>query len=117
MYEINTDILNFMTLGFTVDMGPVDIVLKKQVHMDVHKLSEFCNPVDISKVENLNTYTPNLCAFKLSQPVLDMATMLHAYNRSNIFVKLWNDQSQEDGDQCATLEDVVQGVWLPVKNR
>lgn len=104
-------------LGFTVDRKPVDIVLEKQVHMDVHKLNEFCSPVDISNVENLNTYTPRLCAFKLPHPVLDMVTKLHVYNRSSIFLKEWTAQSHVVGDQCTTLADVVHKMWLPVKKR
>ncbi|XP_053396009.1 E3 ubiquitin-protein ligase rnf213-alpha-like [Mercenaria mercenaria] len=98
-----------------VDRRSVDVTLKKQEHFDVHMVKEFCVPAAEINVEDIDTFAPKLCAFKLPQTVLDMVPELHVYNKSTTFLKQWHDQCQGVYDQCVSLDDTVQKVWIPVK--
>lgn len=80
-------------------------------------IKEFCEPVDVSKVDNVDTYQPRLCAFEVSPIVIDVAHELHSCCVSSTFIKLWNDKCNEVYTQCETLDDVVLNVWNSVKNQ
>ncbi|XP_053390335.1 E3 ubiquitin-protein ligase rnf213-alpha-like, partial [Mercenaria mercenaria] len=99
-----------------VDRTEVDDVLKKTGNgAKACKVSDFCVPAVVKKVENIENFQPKLCAFDVSQPVLEMLPELQKCNESSVFFSLWGDCCRELRNQCTTLEDVSKRVWQPVR--
>lgn len=112
------DILIWGLFDFSaVDTSSIDNTLKKNENIEVHQVKEFCVPTDVSTVADLEMLQPRMCAFNVSQPVLDMVPELHSCYDSSTFLKLWNEQCVANNGQCTSLDDVVQQVWAPVKHR
>jgi hypothetical protein len=100
-----------------VDRSSVDATLKKQENLKVHKVNEFCIPADVSKVDDLETFQPALCAFKVSQTVIDILPQLQACSESSTFMRFWIDECQNMDNNSPELNEIVPCVWTTVKNR
>ncbi|KAL4233165.1 hypothetical protein ACF0H5_007850 [Mactra antiquata] len=99
------------------DRVPIDDTLKKQEHLDAYPMKEFCEPLDISKVEDVQNFQTKLCAFKVTSGVIDMAIELHKISHSSTFMKLWKQQCNTNGYDVKCLDDVVEKLWRTVKKR
>lgn len=100
-----------------MDRSAVDDTLKKQEHIDCHSVTEFCEPADIGKVTDLDTFQPRICAFLVSQTVLDLLPDLQSCSESSIFMNFWMAECQNLEDSFQTIDDVVPQIWTVVKNR
>ncbi|XP_053396335.1 E3 ubiquitin-protein ligase rnf213-alpha-like isoform X2 [Mercenaria mercenaria] len=100
-----------------IDRTSVDNTLKKQEHIEIYKVKEFCKPADISKVADVKTFQAMLCAFQVSQVVLDLLPSLQACSESSIFMMFWIAECQSVTDDSPSLNDIVPQVWTTAKNR
>ncbi|XP_060561077.1 E3 ubiquitin-protein ligase RNF213-like, partial [Ruditapes philippinarum] len=89
-----------------LDRSSVDATLKKQENLKVHKVNEFCIAADVSKVEDLETFQPALCAFKVSQTVIDILPQLQACSESSTFMRFWIDECQSMDDNSPEWDTV-----------
>jgi hypothetical protein len=101
----------------TADTRAVDNTLQKQKHIEVHKVNEFCVPADMSKETNMETFQPKLCAFTVSQTVLDILPSLQVCSESSTFMKFWTAECQNDKSHSPNLDDVVPQIWTAAKKR
>ncbi|XP_053396010.1 E3 ubiquitin-protein ligase rnf213-alpha-like [Mercenaria mercenaria] len=101
----------------SVDRSSVDNTLRKQEHLEVHKVKEFCVPAAVNDVTDLETFQPRLCAFKISQAVLDLLPDLQTCSESSTFMMFWTAECQSMTDHSPKLDDIVPQVWTTVKKR
>ena len=100
-----------------MNVSKQDAVLAKVAKIGSCCVTDFCKPLDVKSVENVENVQQNITAFGLSQEVDQMLEPLHAAIRSTTFTKLWYQQGHEEGSSCSSLDDVVEKVWKPVNQR
>ena len=108
-------VINFL-FCFAADTRVVDNTLQKQKHIEVHRVNEFCQPADVATVEDIETFQPKLCAFKVSQTVINLLPSLQTYSESDMFMKFWMAECQGK-NHSPNIDDVVPQVWTTAKNR
>lgn len=55
-----------------VDTMAYDEALSSFRNLEEHKIASLCRPVSLSKIENVQSYTPVVCAFTVEDEVLEM---------------------------------------------
>lgn len=68
----------------------------------------------MSKVTDVEHFQSRICAFKCSPAVFEIIPELNEITKSSTFMSLWRKQCQNSDVQ--TLDQVVESVWIPVKN-
>lgn len=74
-------------------------------------------PSNITEVANLKTFQPKLCAFSVSETVLDLLPELQSCSESSTFMMFWIAECQSVMDESPTLDETVPRVWTTVKDR
>lgn len=108
---------NTFSYLFTVDRTSIDKTLKKLEKIEVHQVKEFCVPSSISQKTDLKTFQPELCAFNVSETVLNLLPELQSCSDSSTFMTFWIAECQSVMDDSPTLDDTVPQVWNTVKAR
>ena len=98
-----------------MDTKKQDLVLSQVAEIGSHCLKDFCKPLDVSSIEKVEDFRPNLTAFCLSSEVDQILEPLHEANKSSTFAKLWEQECVRQQDNCTTFDDVVEHVWKPVQ--
>ena len=80
-------------------------------------MKDFCKPLDVATVENVENCHPDLSVFEISSEVDQILEPLSLAYRSSAFSKLWDHQCGEQQEICTSLDDVVENVWKPVQDR
>ncbi|KAK3585584.1 hypothetical protein CHS0354_036771 [Potamilus streckersoni] len=94
----------------SVDTSELDRTIK---HLKENKdlcIRDICQPADV-ETTTLETFWPNITAYKLSAEVVSMLEPMHASYRSNIFLNLWQGIGRTS--KARTLEEVYEQVWKP----
>lgn len=100
-----------------MDLSKQDAVLSKLVDIGQYSVKDFCNPIDVRSVGNIEDCHPDSPVFGLSAEVEKMLKPLYDAYNSSTFVKLWEKQCTEQQEYCTSLEDVVKNLWIPVNER
>ena len=108
---------HMLQFQFVVDTSKQDAVLSQVANIGSHCVKDFCQPLDVNTVENVENCRQNITSFGLSAEVDAMLEPLHNANRSTTFAKLWEQQCVSELDNCSKLVDVVERVWKPVQKR
>ncbi|XP_053396017.1 E3 ubiquitin-protein ligase rnf213-alpha-like [Mercenaria mercenaria] len=100
-----------------VEMSTFDEVLIKQATIENHTLNEFCQPVKIDCVENIDDdFLPELIVFRLPASIDAILQKMHLCRKSSVFFKMWKTQCEKCDKDCTSLDDILK-VWTPVYKR
>lgn len=101
----------------TVNKQAITDTLEKQGSIKSNRVAEFCHPVDVSQVKDIDTFRPTVCAFEVPEHVVAELTDLKRCSNSIVFKHLWTQECKKVANKCSTIDDVVIKVWKPVKER
>ena len=114
----NRKLTNYIYIHYIqVNTSKQDAVLAKVDAIGRYCVKDFCKPLDVASVENVENCQPDLSVFDISPEVDQILEPLSAAYRSTSFTKLWEHQCVEQQEICASLDDVVENVWKPVQDR
>ncbi|XP_053396356.1 E3 ubiquitin-protein ligase rnf213-alpha-like [Mercenaria mercenaria] len=91
------------------------MVLQKQTDIDKYSVSEFCKTVVLTESAIEEKHHPTVRAFNVPDTVYRILPVLKMHKNSFVFDKMWNEMCSGPGQNCATFDDIVTMVWLPVK--
>ena len=114
----NRTLKNYIYIHFIqVNTSKQDAVLAKVDTIGRYRVKDFCKPLDVATVENVENCHPDLSVFEISSEVDQILEPLSLAYRSSAFSKLWDQQCGEQQEICSSLDDVVENVWKPVQDR
>lgn len=82
--------------------------------MDEQRVSAFCDPI---KEEFDKPCDPRITAFKVDEVVMRVLPKAKKYQQNYVFRIMWRDCCKSLHQQCITIVDAVEHVWIPVEKR
>jgi hypothetical protein len=95
----------------------IQTVLQKQVEIEQYPISEVCKTRVIDSQMNADCFYPEICAFDISDRVYGILEELKPYKASFVFDKMWMDGCNGVEKEIHTVDDLVQVLWFPIKEK